>query len=117
MATNIRVINNKTGKPVTDVTPDNLKTFINNPQFSIDGSSLVPVDISGKQDLIPLNEYNPSTMKIRDGNYESNYQKYSSVGAQTQNISRQSTRRTYGMHPAVNMTHRKLLSNTNKELK
>lgn len=89
MATNIRVINNKTGKPVTDVTPDNLKTFINNPQFSIDGSSLVPVDISGKQDLIPLNEYNPSTMKIRDGNYESNYQKYSSVGAQTQNISRQ----------------------------
>ena len=85
----IRVINNKTGTPVNDVSVDNLKSFIGNPEFSIDSTSLVPVDIGGKQDVIPISQFDQSTMKLRDGNYESNYQKYSSVGAQSQNIARQ----------------------------
>ena len=89
MATNIRVIDNKTGKPVDNVTVDNLKSYMNNPAFSIDSSSLVPVDIGGKQDVLPIGQFNPKSMKLRDSNYESNYQKYSSIPAQTQNIGRQ----------------------------
>lgn len=86
---NIRVLDNKTGQPVDNVNVDNLKNYMNNPAYSIDGNSLVPVDHAGKQDVIPISQFDPSAMKIRDSSYQSDYAKYNSLGAQAQNVGRQ----------------------------
>lgn len=86
---NLRVLDNKTGQPVNNVTVDNLKNYINNPAYSIDSNSLIPVEIQGKQDIIPVSQFDSNSMKLRDSSYESPYQKYNSAGAQAQNIGRQ----------------------------
>jgi len=99
---NIRVLDNKSGKPVEGVTVDNLKNYFNNPAYSIDGNSLIPVESQGKQDVIPVSQFNPDTMKLKDSNYQSPYEKYNSVSAQAQNIGRQAANAlTLGGYAAV----------------
>ena len=84
----IRVINKESGENI-NANVDNLKQYINNPKYSIDSNSLVPVDIDGTIDVIPISQYDPTSMKLRDSAYASNREKYGGAAGMAQNVARQ----------------------------